>query len=78
MRFIFAFVFVLLLLMALGGCHVAEEPAAAQTTTTNDGWGDNGITIVTDPETKCQYVRSYAYSLTPRLDQNGNPICGGV
>lgn len=34
------------------------------------------MTIYEDKLTGCQYLEGYREGLTPRLDENGKPICG--
>ena len=37
----------------------------------------SGLSIYTDHGTGCQYFSTAMGGLTPRLNKNGNPICGG-
>lgn len=44
------------------------------------GNGDNAVVVVTDKETGCQYLKlsTNNNTLTPRLDDQGRPMCPGV
>lgn len=39
-------------------------------------WGRSGLALYTDNKTGCQYVKAgYFGGITPRLDEQGRPIC---
>lgn len=41
-------------------------------------WGRSGLGLYTDHRTGCQYVKAgYFGGTTPRLDENGKPMCRG-
>lgn len=40
--------------------------------------GRSGMVLYTDAKTGCQYLGTGLSALTPRLDRDGKPICGGT
>lgn len=56
---------------------MADAHCAAQNATTLT-FRQQGIAIVVDPETQCEYIaaRGSSASPSPRLDRDGKPICG--
>lgn len=69
-----AFPVLIAVLLSLTACQRvdASEPKSRKFDVTDV------LPIVTDPETGCQYIGYSSHGLSPRLDRNGKPICGGV
>ena len=68
----------LLMSLTLIACGSDEESVKA-----DDGMFSGGVIsdneILIDNETGCEYIQSkngHGISITPRLDENGNPMCG--
>lgn len=63
-----------LLGVLLGACQPVEQ--ANGNPIVEDTY--SALPMVTDPATGCQYLGYTGHGLTPRLDRDGKPICGGA
>ena len=69
----------LLMSLTLIACGSDEESVKANDGKFSGGYKYAGNSILIDNETGCHYIQSehtYALSITPRLDENGKPMCG--
>lgn len=78
------FIIIAAAMIAAGGCKAAVTDDATQEATFDKAvnsqfekyYHGNGISVIRDITTGCEYLGYYGEYISPRLDSNGNPICG--